>query len=136
MVHDIGKIRVPRELLDKPGKLSDAEFAVVKKHPGYGFDYLSKQARLPEEVLDMVLHHHEFLDGSGYPDGLSDRKIRDHVRILTICDIYGALMEQRSYKLPLAAPKAYAILKTMAAEGKLDRFMVDAFAPVVDANAG
>lgn len=131
MLHDIGKIRIPRELLDKPGALTEAEFAVVRKHPILGHDYLKANADLPSPILDMVLHHHEYLDGSGYPDALSGSAVTDPVRILTICDIYGALVEQRAYKLPTPPRRAYGMLEEMAASGKLDRALVEAFRPVV-----
>jgi HD-GYP domain-containing protein (c-di-GMP phosphodiesterase class II) len=76
-------------------------------------------------LLDIVVHHHEYLDGSGYPHGLSGSEISDPVRILTICDVFGALMERRAYKPPLGADAAYRILLEMG--GRLDQDLVRAF---------
>jgi HD-GYP domain-containing protein (c-di-GMP phosphodiesterase class II) len=79
-------------------------------------------------MLDVVLHHHEFLDGTGYPDGLRGDQISDIVRLTTIVDIYSALVEKRSYRLPFTHAKAYAILEQM--DGKLDQHLLQAFRPV------
>jgi putative nucleotidyltransferase with HDIG domain len=129
MLHDIGKARVPLAILEKPGRLTDAELDVMKRHPQFGLDALGTAAGLPAEMLDMVIHHHEYLDGSGYPHGLSDREISDLVRMITIADVFGALIERRSYKPPLSATEAYAILSDMGP--KLDKDLVRAFRPVI-----
>jgi putative nucleotidyltransferase with HDIG domain len=126
LVHDIGKIRISTELLDKIGPLNDAEFAIVKRHPEIGADFLAG-AGLDPRIVAAVRHHHEYLDGSGYPDGLSGAAIPGVVRLLTICDIFGALVEQRSYKLPVPSDEAYRRLEAMAADGKLDATLVRAF---------
>ena len=130
MLHDIGKARVPVAILEKPGRLNDDEMAVMKKHPQFGFDALGTVSRLPGEMLDMVVHHHEYLDGSGYPHGLSAGEISDLVRMMTISDIFGALIERRSYKPPLSGSAAYQILRDMGP--KLDQDLVQAFRPVAD----
>jgi HD-GYP domain-containing protein (c-di-GMP phosphodiesterase class II) len=75
------------------------------------------------------LHHHEYLDGSGYPHGLKGNEISDLVRMVTIADVYGALIERRAYKMPLSGMNAFEILCAM--DGKLDRALVGEFAPVV-----
>ncbi|HUG60425.1 MAG TPA: HD domain-containing phosphohydrolase, partial [Methylomirabilota bacterium] len=126
LIHDIGKIRIPTELLDKIGALTDAEFAIVRKHPSIGAAYLAG-AGLDPRIVSAVRHHHEMLDGSGYPDGLVGAEIPSIVRLVTICDIFGALVEQRSYKLPAPAVVAYATLEAMTAQGKLDAALVAAF---------
>jgi putative nucleotidyltransferase with HDIG domain len=128
MLHDIGKARIPLAILEKPGRLDDAELAVMRKHPQYGFDALGTVPDLPAEMLDMVVHHHEALDGSGYPHGLRGGEIADLVRMITIADVFGALIERRSYKPPMSSAAAYQILIDMGP--KLDVDLVRAFKPV------
>jgi putative nucleotidyltransferase with HDIG domain len=125
MLHDIGKARIPIAILEKPGRLDEAELAVMRKHPEHGADALSGTPDLAPEMLDMVLHHHEMLDGSGYPHGLAGAEICDLVRIMTISDVFGALIERRSYKPPLSGEAAYQILLDMGP--KLDKDLVRAF---------
>jgi putative nucleotidyltransferase with HDIG domain len=125
MLHDIGKARIPLAILEKPGRLDDEEMGVMKKHPQYGFDALETVRGLPTGMLDMVVHHHEYLDGSGYPHGLQAHEISDLVRIITISDVFGALIERRSYKPPLSGDAAYQILLDMGP--KLDRDLVREF---------
>ena len=90
-----------------------------------GYEALRSQAGLHAEMLDMVLHHHEYLDGSGYPHSLAGNEIADLVRTITIADVYGALIEQRPYKRPHSSADAYQILVDMGP--KLDRDLVRAF---------
>jgi putative nucleotidyltransferase with HDIG domain len=125
MLHDIGKARIPLAILEKPGRLDDNEFAVMRKHPEYGLEALGTASGVPAEMLDMVVHHHELLDGSGYPHGLSGSEISDLVRMMTISDVFGALIEKRSYKPPLSGEAAYQILLDMGP--KLDKDLVRAF---------
>lgn len=121
LVHDIGKFWVPQEILSKPGELSPTEFAVVRQHSHDGWAVL-RAAGLPldEEVFDAILHHHEYLDGSGYPDGLRGDEISTLTRILTIADIYGALAETRSYRAALEPHAIRPILEAMADGGRID----------------
>ncbi|MBV8824662.1 MAG: HD domain-containing protein [Bradyrhizobiaceae bacterium] len=126
LLHDIGKAQVSTDILDKPGKLTDEEFAEIKKHPLIGYDYLRKQNLIAAETLAAVRHHHEYLDGSGYPDGLTGQQIGDLTRIMTICDIYGALVERRSYKEPKSPAAAIEILTRMARDGKVEYELVKA----------
>jgi putative nucleotidyltransferase with HDIG domain len=133
MLHDIGKARIPLAILEKPGRLTDDEMGVMKRHPQLGLDALAAAAGLPAEMRDIVVHHHEYLDGSGYPHGLSGGEIPDLVRMITIADVFGALIERRSYKPPLSATDAYDILVSMGP--KLDRDLVRAFRPVTALHA-
>ena len=127
LLHDIGKAEIPLEILDKPGKLTHEEFDIIKRHPGIGYDYLRTQsAVVSPEIYDVVRHHHEYLDGSGYPDGLQAQQINDLTRILTICDVYGALVEQRPYRSPKSPELALDILTGMAADGKVEYELVRA----------
>lgn len=128
MFHDIGKARIPLDILDKPGRLDERERAVIETHPAAGYDVLAGTAGISAEILDAVRHHHEYLDGSGYPDGLCGDGIADIVRILTISDIFAALIEARTYKPTLPREKAYDILLGM--KGKLERPLVAAFREV------
>ncbi|WP_295844547.1 HD domain-containing phosphohydrolase [Tardiphaga sp.] len=128
LVHDVGKAFTPVGILDKPGKLNELEMAEIRKHPRLGFDALLAQGNFPREMLDVVLHHHEFLDGSGYPDGLKGDQISDIVRLLTIVDIHAALVERRAYRLPFTHAKAFEIMEQMG--DKLDQQLLQVFRPV------
>jgi putative nucleotidyltransferase with HDIG domain len=130
MLHDVGKARIPLAILEKPGRLDEDEMALMKKHPQFGLDALGTMSGLPAEMLDMVVHHHEYLDGSGYPHGLHASEISDLVRMITIADVFGALIERRSYKPPLSGSTAYNILLDMGP--KLDKDLVQAFQSVAD----
>ncbi|MCC5621658.1 HD domain-containing protein [Nostoc sp. CHAB 5715] len=129
VLHDIGKARIPLDILHKPGALDDAEQAVMRNHPVIGHEMLLTQGGFRPEVLAAVRSHHEYLDGSGYPDGLSGGAISDIVRMITVCDIYAALIERRSYKPPMLPDQAFDLLVLMS--GKLDQDLVRAFRQVV-----
>lgn len=129
VLHDIGKARIPLDILHKPGALDDAEQAVMRTHPAIGHAMLLAQGGFRPEILAAVRSHHEYLDGSGYPDGLGSSQISDLVRMITICDIYAALIERRSYKPAMVPDQAYEILVLMG--GKLDAALVRAFQQVV-----
>jgi putative nucleotidyltransferase with HDIG domain len=128
LLHDVGKAFVPVAILDKPGTLTEEEMNEVRKHPRLGYDALTAQGGFPPEMLDVVLHHHELLDGTGYPDGLHGDRISDIVRVTTIVDIYSALVEKRPHRLPFTHAKAFATMEKM--EGKLDPHLLQAFRPV------
>lgn len=131
LLHDIGKSEIPLAILDKPGKLTDDEFAVIKTHPRIAEHYLQRQSDVPAEIVAAIAHHHEYLDGSGYPDGLKGDAITPLTRILTVCDIYGALAERRAYKEPKTPAQAVLILVDMARLGKLDYDVVRRLAMTV-----
>jgi putative nucleotidyltransferase with HDIG domain len=126
--HDIGKAKIPLAILDKPGRLDPEERAVIETHPVAGYDVLKDNENITAEILDAVRHHHEYLDGSGYPDGLCAESICDLVRVLTISDIFAALIEQRPYKTTMSRLDAYNILVGM--DGKLEKPLVTAFKQV------
>jgi len=98
MIHDIGKMKIPLEILNKNGKLTDAEFAVIKSHPALGHEILKDSSAISAEVLDVTHSHHEKLDGSGYPRGLKGDAISLFARMSAICDVYDAITSQRPYK--------------------------------------
>lgn len=126
LLHDIGKAMIPIDILEKPGALSQHEFRTIAQHPVIGYDYLLSQGELDGVILDAVRGHHEYLDGSGYPDHLSGSQLGDVTRILTVCDIYGALCERRSYKSAMPPEKALELLENMANAGKLESALVKA----------
>jgi putative nucleotidyltransferase with HDIG domain len=128
LLHDVGKAFTPVAILDKPGKLTAEEMKEIQKHPQRGYDALVAEGGFPPEMLDVVLHHHELLDGAGYPNGLRGDQISDIVRLTTIVDIYAALVEKRSYRMPFTHAKAYSIMEEMG--GKLDQHLLQAFRPV------
>src|SRR6202045_4909290 len=128
MFHDIGKARIPLAVLDKPGRLDPEERALVETHPAAGYEVLKGKAGISPEILDAVRHHHEYLDGSGYPDRLSAADIADLVRVLTISDIFSALIEDRRYKPPMSRAQAFDILTGM--QDKLEMPLVTAFKSV------
>ncbi|WP_417805242.1 HD-GYP domain-containing protein [Thalassospira lucentensis] len=132
LLHDIGKVWTPASILDKTGKLTREEFDIVKRHPKDGYLQLVRQGNVHPDILDAVLHHHEYLDGSGYPDALAAHEITDITRILTICDIMGALLERRAYKKPFTVREAIAVLFKMADQGKVEKALVVAMAKVFD----
>ena len=128
LLHDIGKVRIPLAILDKAGELSAEEYELVKRHPQFGREILSTQANIDDRIIETTLSHHEYLDGSGYPQGLKGDQISQLVRIITICDIFAALTEERSYKEHYSRRVAYAILLEMGP--KLDKELLKKFRPV------
>src|SRR5712672_2579014 len=127
-LHDIGKAKIPLSILDKPDRLDPGEEAIMRRHPVIGYELLKDIPDISPEILDGVRHHHEYLDGSGYPDGLSAPEISDLVRLLTISDIFAALIEWRPYRPSMSRQDAYKILCDM--DGKLERPLVKAFRSV------
>ncbi len=119
ILHDIGKIGIPDLILNKPGKLSEAEFDQIKLHPETGEHICSKLKTL-HPVLDIIRHHHERLDGSGYPDGLAGNEITIRARIMAVCDVYDALTSTRSYRLLMPHTKALDILRDGVKQGHWD----------------
>jgi putative nucleotidyltransferase with HDIG domain len=128
LLHDVGKAFIPVAILDKPGALTPDEMHEMRQHPRRGYDALAAQGGFPPEMLDVVLHHHEFLDGTGYPDGLSGKEISDIVRLTTIVDIYAALVEKRAYRLQFTHVKAFGVMEEMG--DKLDQHLLQAFRPI------
>jgi putative nucleotidyltransferase with HDIG domain len=128
LLHDVGKAKIPLDILEKPAVLDESEASTMQLHPTLGHEILRHAAGVPYEILDMVLHHHEMLDGSGYPHRLSGKDITDLTRMMTIADVYGALIERRPYRPPLSGAEAFQILRDMG--DKLDVALVDAFKPL------
>jgi putative nucleotidyltransferase with HDIG domain len=133
LLHDVGKAKIPLGILNKPGVLTDEERTIMRGHAPIGYELLRRQGDYSPELLEVVLHHHELLDGSGYPDGLAGPQINDLVRLVTICDIYAALIEHRPYRQPMPTAEAFKILHDM--EGKLEGALVRAFGQVAESAA-
>lgn len=110
LVHDIGKIRVPEEVLNKPGKLLIDERALIERHPVLGYD-MCKNLGFMKEELSIIRFHHEKWDGSGYPDRLKGNEIPFYARIVAVADVYDALTSERSYRKAWAHTKAMEYLK-------------------------
>ena len=127
--HDVGKVHVPLAILDKPGALDRTERGVMEGHAEAGYDILASGDAVAGEIAEVARDHHEYLDGTGYPRGIGGHEIPDLTRIITICDIFAALIERRSYKAPKTVGQAYAILQSM--DGKLDATLLRAFSNVV-----
>ncbi len=111
LLHDIGKVRIPIDILSKPTKLTNLEFEFIKEHPLTGFEII-RDAKLPWNIGEIVLHHHEKLDGSGYPDGISGSRLSKEVRIICVCDVVEAMSTFRPYR---PARTREEVLKELAA---------------------
>ncbi|MGA8864255.1 MAG: HD-GYP domain-containing protein [Gallionella sp.] len=98
LLHDIGKMMIPLEILNKPGKLTDAEFDLVKSHPVEGHKMLLESKGISDIALDVCLHHHEKVDGRGYPDRLGNEQISLYAKMGAVCDVYDAITSNRPYK--------------------------------------
>lgn len=109
LLHDVGKIGIPEEILCKPGKLTPAEFEIVKQHPRMGYEILQPIASMGV-ILDGVLYHHEYTNGSGYPDRLAGEQIPLVARIIHVADTFDALTSTRSYRKPFTLAEAYEII--------------------------
>jgi len=115
LLHDAGKALVPLEILNKPGRLTDEEMAVMKTHTEMGFDMLRDQlAQVPLLAAHVAFQHHEKLDGSGYPRGLIDNEIHEYAKIAAIADVYDALTADRPYRKRMPAHQAYELVVALA----------------------
>ncbi|GAB2844990.1 cyclic di-GMP phosphodiesterase [Pseudoduganella ginsengisoli] len=126
LLHDIGKMAVPPPILNKPGKLTDEEFNAVKQHPSQGHQMLLETPGMPDAALDVCLHHHEKIDGTGYPEGLKGGQISVFARMGAICDVYDAITSNRPYKQGWCPAES---LRRMAewSKGHFDEHMFAAF---------
>lgn len=106
MLHDIGKLLIPNEILNKPGHLTDRERVVIRNHPEAGYQLLKTHPEIPQVVLDVCRLHHEVLDGSGYPLGLKQKDLSVPVQLSAVCDVFEALTSVRPYKRPWTVSQA------------------------------
>lgn len=126
LMHDLGKALMPNEVLNKPGKLTEQEFAIMKGHPVEGHRLLLQASEIDDITLDVCLHHHEKTDGSGYPDGLKDEQISLYAKMGAVCDVYDAITSNRPYKNGWDPAES---VRKMAewAEGHFDQRIFQAF---------
>jgi putative two-component system response regulator len=127
LVHDIGKIGIPHDILFKPGPLDFEETRIVRQHPVWG-EKLCAPLKALRQALPIIRHHHERMDGSGYPDGLQGQQIPLTARIVKIVDACDALTSDRSYRKKLSLPQALVVLYQEADQGWLDQSLVSHFA--------
>lgn len=116
MLHDLGKKRVPIEIINKNGKLTDEEFTIMKNHPSYGVDILKEMGENNEITFAIVEQHHEKMPGTGYPKGLKGNEIHPFAQIVALCDIFNALTTKRSYKDPMNSFEAFKIMHNHMAD--------------------
>lgn len=116
LLHDMGKSKIPNEILNNPGRLTDDEFEIMKQHSVFGYRILKEKEDIPPEVTMGVLQHHEKLNGKGYPMGVSGEQICPYARILSVADVYDALVTERPYKKAFSQRDAVEILMSMTEE--------------------
>jgi HD-GYP domain-containing protein (c-di-GMP phosphodiesterase class II) len=128
LLHDIGKLGIPPEILDKPGKLTEEEFALMRKHPEFGAKILEPITAY-RAIIPLVLYHHENYDGGGYPEGLSGERIPLGARIFALADVYDALISERPYRHAMEEWEVLGYIKS-GAGGEFDPKVVEAFLEV------
>ncbi len=131
IIHDIGKVSIPESILNKPGKLTEDEFECITGHPAAG-ERICMPLNCLQPCLDGIRHHHEKLDGSGYPDGLKGSEISIQARILCVADIFDALYSNRPYRSRLPLDKIKEIILADTHTGKLDSHVVELLFEMVD----
>lgn len=121
LLHDIGKIRIPKEILNKKGRLSDDEMTVVKKHPILGYDIVRRKIfqNAKPEVLTIILQHHERCDGSGYPNGLTRQDIHPFSLIVATADVFDAVTTNRVYQKARSIPEGAKLILQLGEKGEL-----------------
>jgi HD-GYP domain-containing protein (c-di-GMP phosphodiesterase class II) len=129
-VHDVGKLQVPDEVLNKPGALDAEERKVIERHPITGYELCARLGFMPAE-LTVIRSHHERIDGSGYPDMLSGEKLPKEVRVLSIVDVYDALTTARSYRPAWSIPNAIKYLREYSGS-QFDPDYVDTWVKLIE----
>jgi len=110
LLHDVGKSLIPLEILDKPGKLDKRDWEIMRRHPVHSQNVMLREQDFDRDMVGMAAHHHEKIDGTGYPDGLKNAEINDHVRLTAIADVYSALIDKRSYKGSMSSEAALEMM--------------------------
>ncbi len=126
-LHDVGKIMIPDEILNKPGKLTDEEFTIMKTHANHSIDIIKKTPGISKLSLQIAAQHHEKINGYGYPNQLAGDDITKYGRMIAICDIFDALTATRVYKKGFTHAKAFSILLELVKQNHLDANLVDKF---------
>ncbi|WP_051198130.1 HD-GYP domain-containing protein [Butyrivibrio sp. MB2005] len=122
ILHDLGKEKIPSGILNKTSRLSAQEFNIMKMHPVYSYQIMREAKEIPEEIRQGMLNHHENKDGTGYPRKLVDKDIGDMAKIITIADVFDALVTERSYKRAMTPREAIEIMFTMSSKFDLNIF--------------
>lgn len=130
LLHDIGKMEIPDEILDKPGKLTDEEFDIMKSHPQRGWELLKSCDGIHETALDVCLHHHERVDGKGYPEKLSGDALTLFARMGAVCDVYDAISSDRCYKKAWSPAESIHKMASWR-EGHFDEKVFQAFVKTI-----
>ncbi|MDD7643458.1 MAG: HD-GYP domain-containing protein [bacterium] len=125
LLHDVGKTKIPPEILNKPARLDDAEFEIMRQHSVYSYRIIQNNAALSDEVKLAVLQHHEKINGTGYPMGVSSEKITPYAKVLAVADIYDALVTERPYKSAFSQREAVEMIMSMTQE--LDLYAMESF---------
>jgi putative two-component system response regulator len=133
-LHDIGKLGIPHEILNKPGPLNSDEWEIMRQHPEIGYKICLPLGESLGSALDIIRYHHEKMDGSGYPYGLKGNEIPDVARIMAVADMYDALVTDRPYRKGMRREKAMEIINQETAEGKLDKLITRALVGLLPAN--
>lgn len=126
ILHDVGKLMIPFEILDKPGKLTDEEYEIMKTHTVAGFQYLKDLPNISLMTAHCALSHHERLNGSGYPRGITGKDIHPYAQIIGVCDVFDALTSQRVYKKAILPHEALEILYA-GVDTLFDKKLIEAF---------
>jgi HD-GYP domain-containing protein (c-di-GMP phosphodiesterase class II) len=126
ILHDLGKSKIDYDIINKNGKLTDEEFTQMKNHPAFGHEIALKLGIVDDRILTGIRHHHEKIEGGGYPDNLKGDQISDFARIIGVCDVFDALSTKRSYKDPMTSFNSLLLMKQQM-EGHLDMKIVDTF---------
>lgn len=126
ILHDIGKMKIPKEVLEKPGKLTAEEYAVVQEHCQIGFDMLRKQYSIPLVAAHCAYQHHERVDGSGYPRGLLEKDMHFYAKIMGVCDVFDAVTTNRSYRAAMLPSDGMELLYAGCGQ-HFNQEMVDTF---------
>lgn len=132
-IHDIGKIMIPDEILNKPGKLTDDEFTIMKTHANHSIDIIKKTPGISKLSLEVAALHHEKINGFGYPHQVKGDDISKFGRMIAICDIFDALTATRVYKEGFTHNKAFAILRELVKDNHLDEKLVEQFIKCIGA---
>jgi len=127
LIHDIGMLKISKQIIDKPSKLSEEEFAEIKRHPVYGLAFLLKIKDSPKITADVVYQHHENKDGTGYPEGKKGDEISEFAKIVAISEVFEAMTHPRPYRTERIIPFAAVKMMIQEDEAKFDQKMLKAF---------
>lgn len=130
LLHDIGKMMIPSEVLNKPDKLTDEEFDTIKKHPRRGWEILKSSYQVDDVALDVCLHHHERVDGKGYPEKISGDDLTLFARMGAVCDVYDAISSDRCYKKAWGPAESISKMASWR-EGHFDETIFSAFVKTI-----